>query len=120
MTPDEVIATYGEAWNVDDEAERRKLLEASWADDGEYCDPTGRADGRDALVAMISGARSQFGNFQIEQTTGVDTHNDWARFGWRMDAEDGTTMIEGFDAVQFADDGRIRRIVGFFGPFPEL
>lgn len=120
MTTAEAIATYGEAWNVDDEGERRKLLEESWADDGVYCDPTGRADGREALVAMISGARQQFGNFRIEQTTGVDEHNGWARFGWRMDAEDGSTMIEGFDVVEMASDGRISRIVGFFGPFPDL
>jgi hypothetical protein len=28
-------------------------------------------------------------------------------------------VTEGFDVGQLADDGRLRRIVGFFGPFPD-
>ena len=119
MSIEDVLRTYGAAWNTDDEAERRKLLEDAWADDGYYCDPTGEAAGRDALVAMIGGAREMFAGFTIEQTSGVDEHHGWARFAWRMDGADGATITDGFDAVELADDGRIQRIIGFFGPFPE-
>jgi hypothetical protein len=28
-------------------------------------------------------------------------------------------MSEGFDIGELAEDGRLRRITGFFGPFPE-
>src|SRR5689334_20533143 len=45
----EVVASYGAAWNETDESARRKLLEAAWADDGVYCDPTATVTGRDAL-----------------------------------------------------------------------
>jgi hypothetical protein len=121
MTTAEIIEAYGAAWNSDDETERRNLLDASWADDGVYCDPTTpEVEGREALHAHIGGVRATFGAITIVQTTGVDEHNGWARFGWRMDDADGSPMIEGFDAVELADDGRVRRIVGFFGPFPDL
>ena len=51
----EAVAAYGAAWNETDEAKRRTLLEQSWADDAVYQDPTGRAEGREALVAHIGG-----------------------------------------------------------------
>ena len=119
MTSEEVLRAYLDAWNTDDERERRKLLEAAWADDGELVDPTGRFDGREAVMQLISDLRSQLGNIKVEMTTGLDGHHEWVRFGWRAVAEDGTT-IDGIDAVEFAEDGRIKRIVGFVGPFPEL
>jgi len=73
------------------------------------------------LATLLSGSvRSQLGNIQAVATTGYDVHDDWARFGWRIVAEDGTTLFDGIDAVQFGEDGRIKRMVGFVGPFPEL
>jgi hypothetical protein len=49
MTSEAVLRAYGDAWNTDDEDERRKLIESAWADDGEYVDPTG---------ALMAGTRS--------------------------------------------------------------
>jgi hypothetical protein len=71
-------------------------------------------------MQLISDVRSQLGNIQVLATTGFDVHHDWARFGWRFVAEDGTTLFDGIDVVQFGEDGRIKRMVGFVGPFPEL
>jgi hypothetical protein len=120
MTSEEVPRSYCDAWNTDDEDERRRLLEVAWADDGEYVDPAGRFDGRDAVMKMIGGLRAQLGNSQVLATMGFDVHHDWARFGWRVVAEDGKTLLDGIDAVEFAEDGRIKRLVGFVGPLPEL
>ena len=119
MTHEEVLAAYANAWNTDDDNQRRALLERAWADDGELVDPTGRFDGREAVMQLIIDTRSQVGNLQVSATTGYDRHHNWVRFGWRI-AADGSTISEGIDAVELADDGRIKRIVGFEGPFPEL
>lgn len=115
----EAIDTYGAAWGEPDEGKRRALLEKAWADDGVYSDPMSLADGRDALVAHIGGFQSQFAGHRIENASGADEHHGWFRFSWRMVDPGGTTVMEGFDVGERADDGRIRRIVGFFGPFPE-
>jgi hypothetical protein len=118
--PNEVVSAYGAAWNEPDEAVRRKLLEQAWADDGVYCDPTATAAGRDALVAHIGGFQAMLPGARIETSSGVDEHDGWLRFAWTMFNADGTPAMEGFDVGELAPDGRLRRIVGFFGPFPPM
>jgi hypothetical protein len=118
MDATETITTYGNSWNEPDEAARRAMLEAAWADDGAYCDPTASVVGRDELLAHIAGFREMFPGARIEPTSGVEEHHGWARFAWSMVDADGSTSIEGFDVCEFAADGRLQRIVGFFGPFP--
>jgi hypothetical protein len=118
MDATETVTAYGNAWNEPDEGKRRALLEAAWADDGVYCDPTVIAEGREALLAHIAGLREAFVGARIETTSGVEEHHGWARFAWSMIDGNGDTAIEGFDVCELADDGRLQRIVGFFGPFP--
>ena len=35
-----IVRAYGAAWLAADEAERRRLLQISWSEDGVYEDPT--------------------------------------------------------------------------------
>jgi hypothetical protein len=119
MDANEVVASYGAAWNEPDEAKRAALLEASWADDGVYQDPTGRADGRDALVAHIGGFHEMFPGNTIEQASAVDSNGTSLRWAWVMRGADGIAL-EGVDFAELAADGRIQRIAGFFGPLPPL
>lgn len=118
MDATETVTAYGSSWNEADEAKRRALLEAAWADDGVYCDPTAEARGRDALLEHIAGFRELFPGARIEPTSAVEEHHGWARFAWAMVGADGATAVEGFDVCEFAPDGRLQRIVGFFGSFP--
>ena len=37
------------------------------------------------------------------------------RFGWRIVRDGGEQVSEGTDFGELDDDGRLRRIVGFFG-----
>ena len=120
MTPDEAVATYGAAWSEADEAKRRELLDEAWADDGTYLDPTGRADGRDALVTHIAGFLQMMPGHRIDLASGVDAHDGYVRFAWKMVGPDEQTVMEGVDFGTLADDGKIKSIVGFFGPWPEL
>ena len=120
MTVDEVVSAYGAAWNEPDDAARRALLQNAWSDDGVYCDPTATAEGRERLVEHIGGFHQQMPGARIELASGVDEHDGWLRFAWTMLGPDGTPMMDGFDVAELAADGRLRRIVGFFGPFPPL
>ena len=72
--------------------------------------------GREQLDDYIGGAHSRYPGMRIERASALDAHHDVARFGWRLVLGDGSTALEGIDFVQFAADGRIGRIVGFFGP----
>ena len=118
MAIEDVVGAYGAAWGEADGDARQKLLDDAWAETGEYCDPMGEASGRQGLHAHIGGFLEQFPGHAIELTSGVEEHHGWFRFSWAMKTPDGGTMIDGFDVGELADDGRIQRIVGFFGPFP--
>lgn len=119
MDTDEIVTAYGAAWNETDDAKRTALLEKSWADEGIYNDPTATAYGRDALIAHIGGFHAAMPGHTIDLTSGVDTYNGVFRFAWVMRKGD-EIAIEGVDFGELAPDGRIQRIVGFFGPFPAL
>ena len=119
MDTEEIVATYGASWNETDDAKRTALLERSWADDGVYNDPTATVDGRAALVAHIGGFQAMMPGHTIDQASAVDTHGAVFRFAWVMRKGD-EIALEGVDFGELAPDGRIRRIVGFFGPFPPL
>ena len=114
----EVVATYGGAWAAD-EAERRRLLEGAWHEDGVYSDPVSRAEGREAFVSHIAGFQEQFPGHRIVVTSGVDEHDRYFRFGWALNDADGNIVMEGVDFGEVTDDGRIARITGFFDPLPE-
>ena len=119
MDTNEIVASYGAAWNEPDDAARAELLAASWADAGVYQDPTATVEGRDALVAHIAGFQQTFAGHVIELTSAVDTNGAALRWGWAMRNGD-EIVIEGIDVAALAPDGRILRIDGFFGPLPEL
>lgn len=119
MHTEEIVATYGAAWNETDEAKRTALLEQAWADDGAYRDPTAAVDGRAALVAHIGGFQAMMPGHSIDQASAVDAHDDVFRFAWVMRGG-GEVLLEGVDFGELAPDGRIKRIEGFFGPFPPL
>lgn len=118
LTTQQIIDTYGAAWSEPDAAKRSALLEQAWADDATYTDPQSDVAGRDGLVELIAGFQQQVSGAKIVATSGVDVHHDKFRFTWAMQSAEGTTMIEGIDYGELAPDGRIQKIVGFFGPPP--
>lgn len=122
---EETIELYGSAWREPDEAKRRAILEQAWAEDGVYTDPTAYIEGREALVQHIGrflNGRSAGSGPSIQLDSGVDVHHDrFLRFAWKMVAADGKTVLApGMDFGELDEDGRLRRIVGFFGPFPPI
>ena len=120
MGPAEVVATYGSAWAETDEAKRRALLEAAWTESGVYVDPTGRADGREALVQHIGGFQQMLPGHRIDLASGIDEHDSYLRFAWKMIGPDEAVVMEGVDFGALDTDGKLKSIVGFFGPWPEV
>jgi len=121
LSPEKVVELYGAAWLEPDEQARREILEKAWADDGVYTDPTAEIKGREALIAHIQGFHSQSNGSSIEITSSVDSHHGTRlRFSWAMKSADGKILTEGMDYGELASDGRLKLIVGFFGPFPPI
>ncbi|HWA13682.1 MAG TPA: nuclear transport factor 2 family protein [Burkholderiales bacterium] len=111
-----IVEAYCQAWNVADEGQRRRLLDDSCADDVSYTDPKTDLAGREALLAHIARVQAGRPGSGIARTSGVDLHHGRLRFAWKLADAAGRTVVEGVDFCELAADGRLRRIVGFFGP----
>ncbi len=116
MQLDELIGLYTAAWREPDRALRQELLACIWAEDGTYSDPTAQVEGRQALVDHIEGFLAQFPGAHFVVTSRIDTHHQRLRFTWRMMLADGTVFADGIDFGELSPDGKLRQIVGFFGP----
>ncbi len=64
--------------------------------------------------------KTHFPGHSFRRTTGIDAHHEFVRFGWELVGPDGAVAIAGYDVGELADDGRLRRITGFFGDPPAL
>lgn len=113
---EQLIDTYCAAWSDPDPARRRELLGTVWAAGGTYTDPTVYAAGLDDLLAHIDIVLAQRPGAKVVRASRVDAHHHLGRFAWHLVEADGTTLPPGLDLVEFTGDGRIQRVVGFFGP----
>jgi hypothetical protein len=117
---EESVLAYVAAWSEVDEGKRRMLLETGWAENGIYIDPTGEVSGREALVQHIGRLLQQFPGDRILLTSGIDEHHGQIRFTWVRIRPDGNRIREGIDIGEMGIDGRLIRMIGFFGPPPPI
>jgi SnoaL-like domain len=110
------VDRYAQAWQETDPAARRVLLEQCWTVDGVYCDPLGQVTGRGGLADLIGRFQTQQPGARLEVVSGVDEHDGYLRFAWRLLAADGAVTLEGTDFGELDSGGALRRIIGFFGP----
>jgi SnoaL-like domain len=113
---DETVKVYCAAWGEPDVDRRRQMLERVWAPDGTYTDPNGHSESREALIDRITRHLQKYPNTHIVPSSQVDLHHGMLRFTWKFVSADGKILMEGIDFGEVAPDGKLKRIVGFFGP----
>jgi hypothetical protein len=113
-----VVMQYMAAWNEVDAVARQALLGQCWADDGIYVDPKVELAGREALAQHISGVKAERPGARLEFMSGIEIHHNVLRFLWRLVHADGTCGDTSIDVGEIGPDGRLIRIIGFFGPAP--
>ncbi len=94
------VDTYLSAFGEPDRGRRAGLIDAAWAVDGRLLDPPLTGEGHDAISDMADVLQQHFAGH---------------RFAWELVAPDGTVALTGLDVGEVAEDGRLRRITGFFG-----
>jgi len=113
---DDLVNTYCRAWSEPDPDARRQLLDEAWDADGTYTDPMAEVAGRTALHAHIGALFGEFPGMVVRSTSDVDVHHDKGRFTWQLELPDRSVPAAGTDFVQVTTGGKIRSVVGFFGP----
>jgi hypothetical protein len=120
LRPEVVVVDYCAAWNTTDPAERERLLARVWAPDGVYSDPEPtNAVGPAALSDAISTFHRSYPGAYFRCSV-PQVHHGAMRVTWVLFRPDGSERLHGTDFSELATDGRIRRVVGFFGPPPEV
>lgn len=115
-----IVTGYCDAWNEPDAARRRRLLERIWAPWATYTDPTVELTGIDELVDHISRVLDRYPGSRIVRTSAVDIHHGVLRFSWHKELADGSALPDSIDIGEIARDGKLCRILGFFGPLAAL
>jgi hypothetical protein len=112
------LSAYGQAWSADDAAQRAKLLAGIWDDSASYTDPTADVKGTAGLLSVIEAFHKQFPGARLVPVSSADLHHGQFRFAWKAVGADGSTVVDGMDFGELGPDGKLRKIVGFFGPLP--
>lgn len=112
----DVLAAYGAAWTEPAAEKRMALLKLAWSEDGIYRDPSGEARGRIAFSEHIGRFHAQQPGVRIEVTSGASEHHGHIYFSWHMINADWEVVLRGVDFGTLDSDGRLKLIVGFFGP----
>ena len=115
-SPDDFRRTweaYSAAWKPDNAAQRRSLFEQALHRDCEYRDPLTHAVGWDALDVYIQDFHRQVpgGHFV---TTWFVAHHDRSIATWEMRGADASVLGQGVSYAEYAGDGKLRAMNGFF------
>jgi hypothetical protein len=106
------------AWNETEPDQVRGHLQKALSPKVEFIDPSVVAMGLDEFEANVHEVHARLPGAQYLRVSGVDSHHDLHRYAWEI-RRDGELVLPGFDVTQVDDEGRVLRVLGFFGPLPE-
>jgi len=76
------------------------------------------AYGIDEFEANVRNVQAALPGAEYSRTSGVDSHHGLHRYSWQI-SRDGEVLLPGFDVASIDEEGRVTRVLGFFGPLPE-
>ncbi|MEO7547625.1 MAG: hypothetical protein ABIT82_04330 [Ramlibacter sp.] len=101
-----------------DPTRRLEAIRGAWNEHGHLADPPFEARGHQGIADAGGTLLAQFPGHAFERTTALDAHHNFLRYGWRLLNHEGVAVMEGVDMVELDVDGRLMRVVGFFGAQP--
>ena len=117
LSPESAVTAYCAAWSITDRGARDQALAKVWAVGGVYSDPDTYATGVKGLSDVIANFQRSFAGTHFTCSK-PQTHHRFMRATWILLKPDGAQVTHGVDFYDMAPDGRIQRIVGFFGAPP--
>ena len=111
----DTIDTHLRAYAEPDPTVRAELIAEIWTDDGQLFDSPFDGTGRDAIAGLTDVVLEHYPAHTFQRTTAVDDHHGFARYGWALTGADGAVAVTGIDVAILDDQGRLTKVVGFFG-----
>ena len=121
IDPRTAFSLYSRAWDgTIGASERADLLARAWDATGELFDPESPDGlvGAAALAAYIQAQHDEAPGMVVSETGEPELVGNRLRALWVQHDKDGLQMYSGVDFVEFAEDGRIRRLTMFFDETP--
>jgi len=113
---DAVLCAYVALWTEADLARRRALVETSLHEDCEILGRRYRFHGHAEVMAEVSRFLRDDPGYRPVVTSGFDAVGRWVRFTIAVLDPEGFEVNTGWDVIEMADDGRIARVLTFWGP----
>jgi len=101
-----------------DAARRERAIREIWNREGRLVDPPLEARGHQGIADQAGTLLSHYPQHRFARTTTVDAHHGYLRYGWKLVDAKGTEVLAGMDFVELDLDGKLSRVIGFFGPQP--
>ena len=96
----------------------RDHLDRALAPDVVFIDPSIETHGIDEFEANVHEVHRQVPGAVYARTSGVDSHHQLYRYSWQI-SRNGGLLLPGFDVTEVDEDGKVTRVLGFFGPLPD-
>jgi uncharacterized protein YndB with AHSA1/START domain len=109
------VDAFFAAWSEKDDGRRRSVLAAIATDDVTFADAFSCTEGIDDLVAHLSAAQFHMPGIVLSRTGDVRVCQGTAVADWTAQGADGAARGKGTNVFDLAPDGRIARVVGFWG-----
>ena len=103
------------AWNEPDPTKVRDHLDKALAPEVHFVDPSIDVVGIDAFEENVHRVHEQVPGAVYSRTSDVDGHHGHHRYHWAIHL-DGELRLAGFDVAVTDAEGRVEKVIGFFGP----
>ena len=106
------------SWNERDPKRVRAHLEKALSPEVVFIDPSVVTRGIDEFESNVHEVHHRLPGADYRRASEVDRHHSVARYAWEIH-RNGELILPGFDVTEFDEEGRVLRVLGFFGPLPE-
>jgi len=113
-----LVHRYVKSLNETDPIRRRNLIEEVYTADALFTDPTGSAEGWDAIDRAIASAQRKLGGMAITLAGPIDAHHDVARLTLHAGMPGLSEPAVVVSDVAVTENGRLRAVIGFFDKVP--
>ncbi|MFM7330574.1 MAG: nuclear transport factor 2 family protein [Brachymonas sp.] len=107
------------AWNERDMSKVRAHLEQALSPEVEFIDPTIITRGIDAFEQSVREFRTKYPEADIRRSATLGVHHQLYRYSWEISVKSKVFLV-GMDVTETDAQGRVMRVLGFFGPLPSV